>query len=79
MNATAQKPMTELPHAIPSFLKAGSIMMGAPAPNMARTKSLDARADAAYFGYAKDVSYRDDNTLPGNPYHPADTSGKERS
>jgi len=54
MNATAQNPMIELPHAIPRFLNIGSTAIGIPAPKRALTKSFEARADAAYLGYAND-------------------------
>jgi hypothetical protein len=52
MKAIAQNPMIEFPHAIPKSLNIGSTPIGIPAPNNALTKSLEARAEAAYFGYA---------------------------
>jgi hypothetical protein len=54
MKATAQKPMTVFPHAIPRSLNIGSTAIGMTLPKRARTKSLDARADAAYLGYAEE-------------------------
>lgn len=54
MKAIAQNPMTEFPHAIPRSLNMGSTAIGIPAPKSALTKSLDAKAEAAYFGYATD-------------------------
>jgi hypothetical protein len=48
----AQNPMIEFPQAIPRSLNMGSTAIGIPAPNKALTKSFEARAEAAYLGYA---------------------------
>ena len=48
----AQNPMIEFPHAIPRSLNIGSTAIGIPAPNNALTKSFEAKAEAAYLGYA---------------------------
>jgi hypothetical protein len=52
MKAIAQNPMIEFPQAIPRSLNMGSTAIGIPAPNNALTKSFEAKAEAAYFGYA---------------------------
>jgi hypothetical protein len=54
IKAIAQNPMIELPHAIPRSLNMGSTAIGIPAPKRARTKSFEAKAEAAYLGYAID-------------------------
>lgn len=72
MKAIAQNPIIEFPQAMPRSLNIGSTAIGIPAPNNALTKSFDANAEAAYFGYA--VGQFPLTILERLTYHPVNKS-----
>jgi hypothetical protein len=54
IKTTVKHPNNVFPQSIPRLLNRGLATNGIPAPIILRKKSLEARTDAAYWGYAGD-------------------------